>query len=135
MTDAQLVERLLAGERRALARLLTRVEDGSEERLREVVRLIHPHTGGAHLVGVTGSPGVGKSTLTNTLVDVWRKRDRRVAVLAIDPKAWLRHCRVKRLPFQDAIGPVSALRRAAAILGRRFLKRLAPARALFPELA
>jgi hypothetical protein len=55
--------------------------------------------------------------------------------LAIDPKAWLRHCRVKRLPFQDAIGPVSALRRAAAILGRRFLKRLAPARALFPELA
>jgi LAO/AO transport system kinase len=85
MRDEQLVEALINGERRALARLLTRVEDGSEERLRETVRLIHPHTGTAHLLGITGSPGVGKSTLTNALIDVWRDRGKRVAVLAIDP--------------------------------------------------
>ena len=87
MDDAELVEQLLAGQRRALARLLTRVEDGSEERLREVVRLLHPHTGSAQLVGITGSPGVGKSTLTNALVEVWRARDLRVAVLAVDPSS------------------------------------------------
>jgi LAO/AO transport system kinase len=87
MNNAELVERLLAGERRALARLLTRVEDGSEEGLREVIRLIHPHTGDARLVGMTGSPGVGKSTITNALVEVWRRRDLRVAVLAIDPSS------------------------------------------------
>jgi REP element-mobilizing transposase RayT len=55
--------------------------------------------------------------------------------LAIDPKAWLRHCRVRRLPFQDAVGPASALRRAAEILGRKFLKGLSPAKILFPEPA
>ena len=85
MDSQELVERLLRGERRALARLLTRVEDGSAERLREVVRLLHPHTGNAHLIGLTGSPGVGKSTLTSALVGQWRSRGKRVAVLAVDP--------------------------------------------------
>ena len=87
MDTTELVERLLRGERRALARLLTRVEDGSAERLREVVRLLHPHTGGAHIIGITGSPGVGKSTITSGLVAEWRRRDRRVAVLAVDPSS------------------------------------------------
>ena len=87
MESSELVERLLRGERRALARLLTRVEDGSVERLREVVGLLHPHTGNAMLVGLTGSPGVGKSTLTSELVGVWRSRGKRVAVLAVDPSS------------------------------------------------
>ena len=87
MDSAELVERLLRGERRALARLLTRVEDGSVERLREVVALLHPHTGNAQIVGLTGSPGVGKSTLTSALVGVWRERGKRVAVLAVDPSS------------------------------------------------
>jgi LAO/AO transport system kinase len=85
--SAELVERLLAGERRALARLLTRVEDGSQERLRETIHLLHPRTGGALLVGITGSPGVGKSTLTSALIAEWRARRRTVAVLAIDPSS------------------------------------------------
>ncbi|MGH8896209.1 MAG: methylmalonyl Co-A mutase-associated GTPase MeaB [Egibacteraceae bacterium] len=85
MESSELVARLLAGERRALARLITRVEDGSRKRLREVVRLLHPHTGNARLVGITGSPGVGKSMLVNALIAEWRRRDRTVAVLAIDP--------------------------------------------------
>lgn len=85
MESSELVAALLAGERRALARLITRVEDGSRKRLREVVRLLHPHTGNAQLVGVTGSPGVGKSTLVSALIAKWRGRNRTVAVLAIDP--------------------------------------------------
>lgn len=85
MDDAELVDALLAGERRALARVLTRIEDGSEERLRAVVARLHPRTGRAHLVGVTGSPGVGKSTLTNAMVRTWRARGRSVAVIAVDP--------------------------------------------------
>jgi LAO/AO transport system kinase len=87
MESAELVDRLLQGERRALARLLTRVEDGSVERLREVVGLLHTHTGKAMIVGLTGSPGVGKSTLTSALVGEWRSRGKRVAVLAIDPSS------------------------------------------------
>ena len=87
MESEELVERLLRGERRALARLLTRVEDGSADRLREVVRLLHPHTGTARIIGLTGSPGVGKSTLTSALVTEWRSRGKRVAVLAVDPSS------------------------------------------------
>ena len=87
MDSSELVDRLLRGERRALARLLTRVEDGSVERLREVVGLLHPHTGTAMIVGLTGSPGVGKSTLTSALVGQWRQRGKSVAVLAVDPSS------------------------------------------------
>jgi LAO/AO transport system kinase len=87
MDSSELVDRLLAGERRALARALTRVEDGSEERLRELIGAVHHATGRAQLVGITGSPGVGKSTLTNALVTAWRRAGRTVAVLAVDPSS------------------------------------------------
>jgi LAO/AO transport system kinase len=82
-----LVEGLLRGDRRALARLLTRIEEGSAGIVRHVVSRLHPHTGRAALVGVTGAPGTGKSTLVNALVGVWRAQERRVAVLAIDPSS------------------------------------------------
>jgi LAO/AO transport system kinase len=87
MNIEALVEGLLRGDRRALARLLTRIEDGSADIVREVVSRLHPHTGGAALVGVTGAPGTGKSTLVNALVGVWRGQGRRVSVLAIDPSS------------------------------------------------
>ncbi len=83
----ELGARRLVGARRALARLLTLIEDGAEEVLRAVVRRLHSHTGRAQLIGVTGSPGVGKSTLTSALVAVWRRRRRSVAVLAVDPSS------------------------------------------------
>ena len=85
MDTAALVEGLLRGERRALARVLTRIEDGSANVVREIVGRLHPHTGRAALVGVTGAPGAGKSTLVNALISVWRTQGRRVAVLAVDP--------------------------------------------------
>ncbi len=89
MTDAldDLVDDLLDGRRRALARTLSLVEDGSPDVLRTVVQRLHPRTGSARIIGVTGSPGVGKSTLTNVLAGALRARDRRVAVLAVDPSS------------------------------------------------
>ena len=87
MDSQDLVDRLLAGERRALARLLSYVEDGPAERLRDIVSRLHPHTGRARLVGLTGPPGVGKSTIAAALVGRWRAAGHRVAVLAVDPSS------------------------------------------------
>jgi GTPase len=87
MDTAALTDALLAGDRRALARVLTRIEDGSPEVVREVVGRVHTHTGHAELIAVTGAPGAGKSTLVNVLVQHWRAQNRRVAVLAIDPSS------------------------------------------------
>ncbi len=83
----QLADRVRSGDRRALARLLTHVEDGSRAVLRAAFGALHGDTGGAHLVGVTGSPGVGKSTLVSAMVTEWRRRGKTVAVLAIDPSS------------------------------------------------
>ena len=69
-----------------MARLVTMVEDGSPQ-LREVMAALTPHAGHAHIVGITGSPGVGKSTTTNALVTELRKADKRVGVLAVDPSS------------------------------------------------
>jgi LAO/AO transport system kinase len=83
---ANLSERARAGDRRALARLLTEVENRTrvgEEALRE----LYPLAGAAHLVGVTGAPGSGKSTLVAALVGKARGAGRPVAVLAIDPSS------------------------------------------------
>ena len=88
MMDVDALEdRLLAGDRRALARLLTLVEDGPVDVQREVVARLHPRAGHARLIGITGSPGVGKSSVTSALVTVLRARGRRVAVLAVDPSS------------------------------------------------
>jgi LAO/AO transport system kinase len=82
-----LVEALERGERRAIARLLTLIEDGDPETLRDVVRRIYPRTGQARIMGVTGSPGVGKSTLVNVLAAELRERGQSVAVVAVDPSS------------------------------------------------
>ena len=79
-----LAERILEGDRRAVARAISMVEDG-DEGLAELSAGLFPHTGGAWTIGLTGSPGVGKSTLAGELVRVARQRERSAAVLAIDP--------------------------------------------------
>jgi LAO/AO transport system kinase len=81
-----LVERARAGEARAVARLISLVEDESPL-LREVMAALAPHTGHAQVIGITGSPGVGKSTSTNALVGELRKQEKRVGVLAVDPSS------------------------------------------------
>jgi LAO/AO transport system kinase len=84
---ADLLAGLERGERRALARLLTLVEDGAPKRLREVIGTLYPRTGRARVIGITGSPGVGKSTLTNAIAAELRSQDRSVAILAVDPSS------------------------------------------------
>ena len=81
-----LVERARAGEARAVARLISLVEDESPL-LREVMAALAPHTGNAQVIGVTGSPGVGKSTSTSALVTELRRAGKRVGVLAVDPSS------------------------------------------------
>lgn len=83
----ELVDGVLAGQRRALARTLTRVEDGEPVELRGIVAALFPHTGQARVTGITGSPGVGKSSLTNALAGELRRRGRTVAILAVDPSS------------------------------------------------
>jgi LAO/AO transport system kinase len=93
-----LVDRARRGEQLAVARLISLVEDGAGARfdgavgrepgvLREVAAALAPYTGRAHVVGLTGPPGVGKSTSTSALVRALRARDRRVGVLAVDPSS------------------------------------------------
>lgn len=81
-----LVDAARAGSPRAVARLISLVEDGHPA-LREVMAALAPHTGGAWVIGLTGSPGVGKSTSTTMLVGAFRERGLRVGVLAVDPSS------------------------------------------------
>ena len=82
----ELVERAREGESRAVARLISLVEDESPL-LREVMAALSPYAGHAHIVGITGSPGVGKSTSTSALVSAYRETRQRVGVLAVDPSS------------------------------------------------
>ena len=81
-----LVESARAGSPRAVARLISLVEDGHPA-LREVMAALAPHSGQAHIIGITGSPGVGKSTSTNALVGALRKQGKRIGILAVDPSS------------------------------------------------
>lgn len=81
-----LVERARTGDARAVARLISLVEDASPL-LREVMAGLAPYTGNAQIVGITGSPGVGKSTSTSAMVKALRATDKRVGVLAVDPSS------------------------------------------------
>jgi LAO/AO transport system kinase len=83
---SELVERARGGEARAVARLISLVEDESPL-LRDVMAALAPHAGRAHIVGITGSPGVGKSTSTSALVSAYRAVGKRVGVLAVDPSS------------------------------------------------
>jgi LAO/AO transport system kinase len=82
----ELVEKARSGDARAVARLISLVEDASPL-LREVMAGLAPYTGHAQIVGITGSPGVGKSTSTSALVTALRKAGKRVGVLAVDPSS------------------------------------------------
>lgn len=83
---AELVERARKGQPRAIGRLISLVEDASPV-LREVMAALVAHTGGAYVVGLTGAPGVGKSTSTSALVGAYRRLGKRVGVLAVDPSS------------------------------------------------
>ena len=81
-----MIEELAGGERRPLARLLTRIE-GGDPSIRQILPELFAAGSGGHVVGITGPPGSGKSTLVSALIAEWRKRGRRVGVLAVDPSS------------------------------------------------
>ena len=82
----RLVEELLAGKHRALARAITRIEN-RETGYRDLVARLHEHTGDADVVGITGSPGSGKSTLVDKMAEEYRDRGHTVGVIAVDPSS------------------------------------------------
>jgi LAO/AO transport system kinase len=81
-----LVERFLKGDRRALARIITRVENETVEG-RDYVRALFPRSGKTHIIGVTGGAGSGKSTLTGAMAMAYRKRGKTVGIVAVDPSS------------------------------------------------
>jgi LAO/AO transport system kinase len=85
-TETSLAQRLMSGDKRALARAISLVEDDNPEGW-ALVREVYPHTGRAAIIGFTGPPGGGKSTLLAALTKLERERDRTVGVLSIDPSS------------------------------------------------
>ena len=77
-------DKVLAGDVRTVARLIRDIDDGMPE-ARETLKALYSHTGKAHVVGITGAPGVGKSTMVDQMVFHLRKKDKTVGVLAVDP--------------------------------------------------
>jgi LAO/AO transport system kinase len=113
-----LVARLLAGERRALARAITLVENRSAAGF-EALRELYPHTGRAHTIGITGGAGAGKSTLTNSLAKEFRRRGRSVGIIAVDPSSPFSHGAIlgDRIRMQDLSGDPGVFMRSMATRG------------------
>ena len=114
LTVDELFERAVAGERRALGRLVSYVER-DDPQAAEVAALAHPKAGKGHVIGITGAPGSGKSTLTGKLVKLLAELDLRAAVLAVDPSSPLTGGAIlgDRVRMEDVAAPNTFIRSMA----------------------
>ncbi len=112
------IEALRAGNPRAVARTLSAVERGGNQ-ARETIAAIFRFTGRAHLIGITGAPGTGKSTLVNEIAKQFRRRDQRVGIIAVDPTSPFTGGAIlgDRLRMQDLSGDASVFIRSMATRG------------------
>jgi len=83
-STAETVEKVVAGDVRSVARVIRDIDDGIPG-VRDVLKALYPHTGKAYVIGITGAPGVGKSTLVDQMISHFREREKSVGVLAVDP--------------------------------------------------
>ncbi len=115
---SDLAEAVLRGDRRAAARLLTLVENAPLQ-ARPDLSLLHAHTGHAHIVGITGAPGTGKSTLVNEIALELRRRKRTVGVIAVDPSSPFSGGAIlgDRIRMQEAAGDPGVFIRSMATRG------------------
>src|SRR5256886_7823082 len=84
--STRLIDRITAGDVTAVARAISKVEDGAADSA-ELMKQIFPRTGRALIIGITGSPGAGKSSLVDKLAGLYRKRGERVGIIAVDPSS------------------------------------------------
>jgi LAO/AO transport system kinase len=116
--DRELIEALRAGDPRAVARAISAVERGGAP-AREVIGSIFRYTGRAHVIGVTGAPGTGKSTLVNEIAKLYRRRGQRVGIVAVDPTSPFSGGAIlgDRLRMQDLSGDAGVFIRSMATRG------------------
>jgi LAO/AO transport system kinase len=114
LSPTELFERALAGERRALGRLITMVERDAAEAA-TIAELAHTRAGNAHVIGITGAPGSGKSTLTGQLVKLLGDAEMQTAVLAVDPSSPLTGGAIlgDRVRMEDVASPDTFIRSMA----------------------
>ncbi|RRR67722.1 MAG: methylmalonyl Co-A mutase-associated GTPase MeaB [Candidatus Viridilinea halotolerans] len=119
MNHQDLIPRLRSGERRALARAISIVEAGGPA-ARALLAAAYPHTGTAHLVGITGPPGAGKSTLVTQLALEWRRQGASVGIIAVDPSSPFSGGAVlgDRIRMQQLAGDAGTFIRSMASRGR-----------------
>jgi LAO/AO transport system kinase len=86
MTNTELLEKLFAGHPRAVARAITKVENGADDAA-EIMKAVFSHTGKALIIGITGAPGAGKSSLVDKLALFYKERGERVGIICVDPSS------------------------------------------------
>jgi len=113
-----LAQQIVEGNRRAIARQITQIENNHAD-ARTVLGELYPHTGQAYLVGITGPPGSGKSTLVNQIAKAYRHQDKTVAILAVDPTSPFTGGAIlgDRIRLQDLAGDSGIFVRSMATRG------------------